>query len=71
MSEVKLPQVKNLTCCCCGNYTKGRQWWNRDSGYGLCVDCIDYCHRGITDKEFESCYGIRGVHFDVEVNGGS
>jgi hypothetical protein len=29
-----------LLCSCCGAETRGRQWHNRDTGYGLCVSCI-------------------------------
>lgn len=58
--------VKNLTCCCCGAHTRGRQWHNRDTGFGLCVNCIDFCHRNTTDADFERSYGVRGVHYDVK-----
>ena len=49
--------VTLLTCCCCGNSTLGRQWWNRDTGYGLCARC------SITwgDDADTSC-GRAGVH---------
>ena len=63
--ETKIKPVRTLTCCCCGGETRGRQWWNRDTGYGLCVDCIDFCHRGVNDATFADYYGERGVHFDV------
>lgn len=58
--------IRTLTCCCCGEATKGRQHWNRDLGYGLCVACIPLCERNETSGSFESCYGVRGVHFDVK-----
>lgn len=54
-----------LDCCCCGGGGRGRQWWNQDTGYGLCAGCIDYCARNETVKGFESCYGLRGIHFDI------
>lgn len=57
---------RSLECCCCGGGLKGRQWHNRDDGYGLCSNCIDYCARGETVESFESCYGLRGIHFDIE-----
>lgn len=64
-----LPPTEYLECCCCGNGTRGRQWWNRDTGYGLCDDCISY--NGVADvpigKE-ASCFGIRGYHWDVTKN---
>jgi hypothetical protein len=59
-------KVKGLTCACCGQWTAGRQWFNQDTGYGLCRKCAEY----ITAKEgpeyTKSCYGIRGIHYDVE-----
>lgn len=61
-----LPPIRSLICCCCGSETKGRQWWNRDTGYGLCVGCIDLCAKGVKIGEKTSSYGVRGLHFDVE-----
>lgn len=57
--------IKSLSCCCCGETTRGRQHWNSDTGFGLCVACVDYCARGETPESFASCYGVRGVHYDV------
>ena len=55
----------SLECCCCGGGLVGRQWHNRDTGYGLCLGCIDYCMRGETVETFERNYGLRGVHYDL------
>lgn len=57
--------TRPLICSCCGAETRGRQWHNRDTGYGLCTDCIEFCAKRSTPAEFERCYGRRGVHFDV------
>lgn len=57
--------VIRLRCCCCGETTRGRQWWNRDTGWGLCSKCIDYCARGETPETMKDLYGVRGVHYDV------
>lgn len=57
--------VRRLLCSCCGAATRGVQWHNRDTGYGLCVDCIDYCMRGETPESFRRLYGDRGLHYDV------
>jgi hypothetical protein len=57
--------IRNLTCSCCGNSTRGRQWHDRDTGYGLCVACIDYCSRGESPESMRACYGDRGVHYEV------
>ncbi len=60
--------IQRLSCCCCGEYTRGRQWWNRDTGFGLCPECAEWiktkgCY---SDEEFKSIYGIDGVHYNVE-----
>lgn len=57
--------VRGLICSCCGGHTTGRQWHNRDTGYGLCPGCVDFCRRGVSDEEFRSSYGLPGVHFDL------
>ena len=57
--------AKSLICCCCGERAYGKQWWNRDKGFGLCVRCIPIVNRGISEQEMESNYGKRGVHYDV------
>ena len=54
-----------LTCCCCGNGTRGRQWWNRDDGYGLCPGCLDVNHAEDLLVQHDS-FGYRGVHFDLD-----
>jgi hypothetical protein len=58
--------VVHLECCCCGSGTYGRQWWNRDTGYGLCPGCFEM--NGVADvahgQEARS-FGVRGVHWDV------
>ncbi len=43
----------------------GRQWWNRDKGFGLCADCIVFCGADVAQGEETASYGVRGVHYDV------
>jgi hypothetical protein len=50
--------IHTLECCCCGESTKGRQWYNRDYGYGVCPAC--------GPKFTESDVGKRGVHWDIQ-----
>ena len=54
-----------LTCCCCGEVTHGRQWYNRDTGYGLCAKCANWIPtRGReTPEDMKENYGIEGVHY--------
>lgn len=62
-----MTHTRQLACCCCGGGAIGRQWWNRDHGFGLCANCVDYCvgddlPLGVTTES----YGVRGFHFDTE-----
>ena len=65
--------IRTLTCSCCGARTKGRQWHNRDTGFGLCSKCAHWIRTRMNGKyydpaEFERCYGKSGVHyFEAEV----
>lgn len=59
-------KLQRLTCCCCGDSTIGRQWWNRDTGFGLCDRCVEYCHADQTDDDgVNRSYGKRGYHYDL------
>ena len=71
LDEIEKP-VRTLTCCVCGASTRGRQWWNRDTGYGVCPPCVQFVRKsnerlGLTDLEDspERLYGIQGIHWDV------
>ena len=65
--------ITQLACACCGGVTRGRQWFNQDSGYGICGDCIAWLRKPKSDtgpaRESEEyirdCYGIEGKHFNV------
>jgi hypothetical protein len=60
--------VRELGCNCCGGYTRGRQWWNRDSGYGMCVECIAYVRKqGMGEDEIREYYGVEGIHWGVDL----
>ena len=56
--------VLTLECNCCAAATRGRQWWNRDTGYGMCMSCIEWVRsRGMKEEESQNLYGIEGVHW--------
>ena len=64
--RAQVPKVLHLECCCCGQPAPAfKQWWNRDTGYGICATC----YRRITAKE--GCvealqrYGHPGVHHSL------
>lgn len=60
--ENKLP----LECCCCGLYAgRWAQHWNRDSGYGICVDCVAAEAATLSPQDLASCYGKPGVNYAV------
>ena len=58
-------QPRRLICACCGGSAIGRQWWNRDHGYGLCAGCVAFVSARETPQAMHSAYGERGVHYDV------
>lgn len=65
-TELSKP-VRDLECNCCGGSTRGRQWWNRDTGYGMCVACIAYVRsHGTTEEEIRNLYGIEGIHWGIQ-----
>lgn len=66
METTKAVPWRTLTCCCCGAGCRGRQWWNRDTGYGLCPKCVPYVSRGETPEEVERTYGRAGYHYETE-----
>ena len=63
---------KQKTCACCGSYAgKWEQWFNQDTGFGLCARCVTWIktrrpfgHDPITTKEFERTYGLGGTHYE-------
>lgn len=59
--ERKKP-IRWMSCTCCGEGYRGRQWFNQDTGYGLGDCCVEYC--GVNPAGGESdCYGVPGIHF--------
>lgn len=54
--------VQWLECTCCGEWFRGRQWWNQDDGFGLGNCCLKY--NGVNpDGGESSCFGVPGIHF--------
>lgn len=63
---VAIPEQKpeiGLTCSCCGGPARGRQWWNRDAGYGLCPKCAEWIATREPASEIRSSYGVAGYHY--------
>jgi hypothetical protein len=58
------PPVIDLICACCYGYTRGRQWYNRDTGYGLCPNCVDWLKgKNYPAASLKSDYGIENYHY--------
>lgn len=61
--------VKHLTCNCCGGDAPAlKQWYNRDTGYGMCGKCIANIRAGkigsvMSEEEIRECYGVEGIHW--------
>jgi NAD-dependent SIR2 family protein deacetylase len=59
-------KIKTLTCSCCGALTQGRQWHNRDTGYGVCERCATSIGEKQTPVEMLSNYGEKGFHYALK-----
>jgi hypothetical protein len=64
-SAAPVRPARNLSCCCCGQRTTGRQWWNRDTGYGVCTPCGNATASKEGEAAAASYYGTRGIHWDL------
>lgn len=53
-----------LTCTCCGGDAgKWHQFWNQDTGYGLCASCASWiASRGYSQEYLDETYGKEGLH---------
>lgn len=58
-------KIRWMTCTCCGETYRGRQWWNQDCGFGLGDCCVKYCGVDPSGGESET-YGVPGIHFLIE-----
>lgn len=54
--------MKNLRCCSCGGSAPGRQWHNRDTGYGICPRCFEAWIKKLGIEEAIHCCGMPGIH---------
>lgn len=60
--------LRHLKCCVCGSAAgKYAQHWNRDTGWGICRECVDWeISRGVRPEELLDLYGIAGVHYEAK-----
>ena len=61
-----LPPVMSLVCSSCGAALRGRQWHNRDVGFGLCPSCVAWIKTRESKQEMLQNYGVEGMHYAVE-----
>jgi len=59
---------KRLRCSVCGQAAWGRQWWNQDTGYGVCARCGDEWPAASKGElgDVERTFGTRGIYWDVD-----
>jgi hypothetical protein len=62
---VKVSHIRSLLCACCGGRTLGRQWWNQDTGYGVCERCADWIEKRHGREYVVDAYGEHGVHHSL------
>lgn len=61
----RITKIITMYCSVCGAVTRGRQWWNRDTGHGLCQSCGNRLptERNVPLEEMLFDYGLRGIHY--------
>lgn len=57
--------AQRLECNCCGNGTTGKQWWNRDTGYGICTPCGEEQEKRYGLAYVEDLNGKKGVNWGI------
>lgn len=67
-AQDEMPTV-NQTCCVCGGSAPAfAQWFNRDTGFGLCGRCATWlkARPDYDPQEFRRNYGDPGTHWIPE-----
>lgn len=68
-------KIETLWCACCDEAVRGRQWKNRDTGWGVCTRCADANTKrygegkpgdSLGGDTTYALFGVRGVHFGIE-----
>lgn len=59
--------IITLTCACCGGEAPAlKQWYNQDTGLGLCSPCFTRIKaKGYSPDWLQDTYGVEGVHHSV------
>lgn len=63
-----MAKKRHLSCCvCAGEAGTWEQHWNRDTGFGVCADCVAWLRgKGETEAEIADLYGVEGVNWGKE-----
>lgn len=60
-------KIKNLECATCGGFAPAfKQWWNRDTGYGVCARCYSESVQKYGEEVSIDYFGQSGVHHSIE-----
>jgi hypothetical protein len=56
---------RQLACCACdGDAGHWEQHWSRDTGYGICAECVLWVRsKGETEAQILDYYGREGVNW--------
>lgn len=63
LATMRAAPVRTLHCACCSSETRGRQWWNRDTGFGLCSACAVWIGSR-WPADLAPNYGVEGIHYN-------
>lgn len=59
-----------LRCAVCDEPAPARkQWWNRDTGFGVCARCFADVEKRCGEDEAKDLYGVRDLHHSLEDEG--
>jgi hypothetical protein len=54
-----------LRCACCGGEAPAKhQWWNRDTGFGVCARCFEFAVKREGAEQAINYYGHPGIHHE-------
>ena len=56
---------RRLVCACCGGEAgRWKQWFNQDTGFGVCSACVEWQKaRGETVERIKELYGFEGANW--------
>jgi hypothetical protein len=64
-APAKEPPLR-LICCVCGDAAPAhKQWWNHDTGFGICPTCYARQLAKEGQEAAEHCYGLPNVHHSL------